>query len=400
MVAHPLHEWDDMARWGAVRKLPSGRYQASYMVNGERFPADTTFSTQDAAEAWLRGVRTDIERGVWRNPRIVAQEAAEADLKAEAEKFGDYARTWVEQRVSSKGRPLALKTRREYERQLRVGLSRFSRDRIPAITPARVRAWHAERSKDGPTQAGAEARLLRAILNTAIIDGIIDSNPVPSALTRTTSGRKHRPPTFDELAAILEAMPSHMRLAVLLAAYGGMRLSEWRALRRSDLTLVEGRILVSVTRQAQYIAGDGWLVTPPKSEEGVRVIPLPKWMTEAVQDHLRNEVGQFPESLLFAPVKRSEFMHDRQFNRYWNPARDAAGVRDVVREHDLRAFAGTTHAQSGATLRETMKFLGHSTTIAAMAYQHAAEERMLELADRMPAPPTTPKRVKSLGQSA
>lgn len=38
---------------GTVRKLPSGRYQASFRTNGERFTAPHTFRTKDDARGWL-----------------------------------------------------------------------------------------------------------------------------------------------------------------------------------------------------------------------------------------------------------------------------------------------------------------------------------------------------------
>ena len=401
-------------QWGAIRKLPSGRYQASYVVDGIRYSAPSTFSDdakapgglkpktgRDKAEAWLRGIRSDVERGAWVSPDVEAAAAVEEAKKAKAERFGTYAATWLEQRVSSKGEPLRPKTRAEYQRQLERGLACFADDRIAAITPARVRAWHAERREaSGATSAGAEARLLRAILNTAAVDGIISTNPVPAPLTRTKTGLTHRPPTMEELTVILDRIGAFYRLAVLLAAYGGLRSGEWRALRRRDLEVVDGRVFVRVERSAQYLPGKGWIVGPPKSAEGVRTVPMPTGLTGDVERHLVDYVGAFPDALIFPPTNGDGFVHDRQFNAAWNPARDAAGLRvatrwddkgrptgwdSVVREHDLRAFAGTLHAQSGATLRETMSFLGHSTTVAAMAYQ-ATTGREADLADRMPLP--------------
>jgi integrase len=347
-------------------------------------------TARDKATAWLRAQRADIERGTWVSPRVLLAEAELAAKKAESERFGRYASTWVAQRVSGKGQPLRPKTRAEYERQLRSGLAKFKNDLLTEITPARVRNWHADRMQSGKTAAGADARLLHAILNTALVDGLIATNPVPANLTRTKTGLKHRPPTMDELTVVLDEIGPFFRLAILLAAYGGLRLGEWRALRRRDLVVSDGRVLVDVHRAAQYITREGWHVGPPKSEEGERVVPLPTGLTGDVEAHLAEFVGPFPDDLLFPPTRGDGFLHDRQFNRYWNRARDAAGIRTVVREHDLRRFAGTTHAQSGATMRETMAFLGHSTTVAAMAYQ-ATTGREAELADRMPLPITKPK---------
>jgi integrase len=50
--------------------------------------------------------------------------------------------------------------------------------------------------------------------------------------------------------------------------------------------------------------------------------------------------------------------------------------------HALRHYAGTRYAQAGATVRETMARLGHSSERAAMRYQHAGN-RDDELAMRV-----------------
>ncbi|MGW9184831.1 site-specific integrase [Agromyces sp. NPDC055661] len=377
--------------WGSVRKLPSGRWQASYVHDehgtgtATRFPAPMTFTTKTDARAWLTGVRVDIERGKWRNPN-----------RAAAERFGTYATTWISQRVSKKGRPLAPKTRAEYERYLRVGLAPFADTMITKVTSAEVRRWHAERLDHGATQAGNEARLLRAILNTAVEDQIIERNPVAAQLTRTQTGQEHRQPTLDELTVIVDVIDPFYRLAVLIAAYGGLRLSEWRALRRRDIAIEGDRVRVNVERQAQRITGYGWVVGKPKSKEGVRVAFLPSGLTPQVREHLENYVDRFPDSLVFPPPGTAEFLDNSRFNKAWDAARDTAGVRGLVRGHDLRGFAGTMHQQQGASIRETMAFLGHSTTVAAMAYQ-ATTGRDAELADRMILPTARPSRLARIG---
>ena len=49
--------------FGSVRKLPSGRYQASYHQVGDRHAASDTFATKADALAWLSTVEADIRRG-------------------------------------------------------------------------------------------------------------------------------------------------------------------------------------------------------------------------------------------------------------------------------------------------------------------------------------------------
>jgi integrase len=375
--------------WGTIRQRANGRFQASYVgPDGQRYNGPVTYSTRTDARAWLNGVQTDIQRNKWRSPKSVSVET-----------FGAFARTWVEQRRSSKGDPLRPRTRAEYLRQLDKGLSTFASDRLQAITTARVRAWHHDRAVSaGATMAGAESRLLSAILKTAVDDDIITKNPVPRPLTRSATGQKHRPPTDAELATILDTIDPHFRLAVAFAALGGLRIGEWKALRRSDLVRqADGRYVVTIERQAQYVAGE-WHVGPPKSAAGVRTWVAPDHLTQMIDDHLQS-VGSFPGSLLFAPTSGAEFIHDSTFRTAWDKARDAAGVRGVVREHDLRGYALTAVMVAGATLREAMAFGGHSTPAAALVYQHAARERLDDLSNRLPALPTTkPSNVVGIGR--
>lgn len=55
--------------FGAVRKLPSGRYQARYPgLVGVMRPAPCTFETTRDADDWLAEKQTEIRRGDWQDP--------------------------------------------------------------------------------------------------------------------------------------------------------------------------------------------------------------------------------------------------------------------------------------------------------------------------------------------
>ena len=53
--------------------------------------------------------------------------------------------------------------------------------------------------------------------------------------------------------------------------------------------------------------------------------------------------------------------------------------------HDLRHTGSTWSARSGATLRELMNRIGHSSTRAAMIYQHATRDRDRAIAEALDA---------------
>ncbi len=68
------------------------------------------------------------------------------------------------------------------------------------------------------------------------------------------------------------------------------------------------------------------------------------------------------------PIKRSSF------RSVWLRARAKAGLADL-RFHDLRHTGNTLAATTGASTRELMARMGHSTMRAALIYQHATKDR-------------------------
>jgi hypothetical protein len=58
-------------RFGSVRRLPSGRWQARYQTNdGRQHTAPETFATKTEATRHLAQVETDLSRGQWSDPRL------------------------------------------------------------------------------------------------------------------------------------------------------------------------------------------------------------------------------------------------------------------------------------------------------------------------------------------
>ena len=58
-------------RFGHVRRLPSGRYEASYLdEHGKRHQGETPFLTYGAADQFLATVEADLLRGEWVDPAL------------------------------------------------------------------------------------------------------------------------------------------------------------------------------------------------------------------------------------------------------------------------------------------------------------------------------------------
>jgi hypothetical protein len=150
-------------RFGRLRKLPSGRWQARYSTpDGREHAAPDTFSTKTAAERWLAAVETDLARGQWIDPC-----SRQLLLRT-------YAESWLAARPD-----LKIRTRELYQWLLnKYVLPQLGDLPLDKITPTVVRGWHATLLRHGsPTPARQAYALLRGILNTAVADELIMRNP-------------------------------------------------------------------------------------------------------------------------------------------------------------------------------------------------------------------------------
>jgi integrase len=103
-------------------------------------------------------------------------------------------------------------------------------------------------------------------------------------------------------------------------------------------------------------------------------VTLPTVAAEALAEHLGVYAEAGPDGLVFSaerggPIRRSNFTR-----RVWIPATRAAGV-EGLRFHDLRHTAATLAVAAGASTRELMVRMGHSSSAAALRYQHVMAGR-------------------------
>jgi integrase len=346
--------------FGSVRVLTSGRVQARYTgPDGATHTAPTTFDTKGDARAWLALKRSEILRDAW-----APQTGKPVLLDA-------YARAWLA------GRDLKPRTREHYAAMYASRIKPTLGDTpVRAITPAKVRDWYSRLDSTTPTARAHAYGLLRGILATAVVDGLLPANPCHIRGAGTTKrAHKVKPATLAELETLVAAMPSRYRLMTLLAAWCGLRFGELAELRRSDVDLNTG--VLHIRRGVVRVNGQV-LVGAPKTASSVRDVAVPPHLMPAVREHLRAHIGGGRDGLLF-PAHHGGHLATATLYRVFYPARDAAGRPDL-RWHDLRHTGAVLAASTGATLAELMARLGHSTPGAALRYQHAAQGRDAQIA--------------------
>jgi integrase len=356
--------------WGWIRRLPSGRWQASYVgPDLVRHRAPKTFTAKMDAEHWLSDERRRIERDKWTPP---AQRVAEQKIRAVT--LAEYADEWVEHRN------VKPRTRSMYRDLLRLHVKpALGKVPVKNLTNDAVRAWYSLLGTEHTRRNSHAYGLLHAILGTAVTDGLIDRNPCN--LPRVMNPARKRDPvilTVDEVAALADAIrPERLRALVLISAWCGCRWGEVSELRREDVSADCAAITVvrAVTRR------DGeYRVDTPKSGKG-RAVVVPPHIRDDLRNHLATNVGPRPDALLF-PAARGGHMNDRVFSREYFAAALKSIGREKVRVHDLRHFAGTQTARVG-NLVETMGRLGHSTVKASLTYQPIVTGRDHEVAEAL-----------------
>ena len=354
-------------RFGRVRQLASGRWQARYTgPDGIDRPAPETFATKTDAEVWLTLKEAEIRNGDWINPD---------DGKIS---LAEYARVWIDERTGLRPKTVEL-----YRYLLRKHLAQvLGPVPIADIQPGHVRRWRKTLLDDGvSTITMAKAyRLLKAILNTALDDGVIRRNPC-----RIKGAGREKSPERPTLAiaqayALAEAIGQRYRALVLLAMFSSLRWGELGALRRCDIDLAARTVRVS--RQLAEARGGGFTFGPPKSEAGTRVVTIPEVIIPVVQWHLSCFAQPGDDGLVFTSLRGRPLRHSHFRQREWLPALKAAGLADF-HFHDLRHSGNTLAASAGATLRELMDRMGHDSERAAMIYLHGSDARQHEIADSL-----------------
>lgn len=380
--------------WGAIRKMRKV-YHASYLGPDEqRHNAPTTFSAKLDAEAWLAREKRLVDLGEWSPPTVRAEAAHQAELQARAEAavFGEYADHWVETRHNKKGQPLKRRSKADYRRLLKSKIKpHFAELELKNITKESVDVWYRTMSKT-PSEQAAAYSLFRTILGTAVEEERIAINPCRiQGAGKAPIKHKVEMVTLDELAIIHNTMPPPYRLTVKIGMWCTLRIGEILELRRRDIrirrtTAEDGTETVvgilRVGRSVQHIEGEA-VIDTPKTDAGSRDVHIPPDLIPDFEEHLKDYAQPGRDGLLF-PSGRGNPLHHRTFGNWWNKARIAAGRPDL-HFHDLRHTGATLAAQLGATLRELMDRLGHTTPKAALVYQHTASSRDQLLAERLSA---------------
>ncbi|AIK67750.1 integrase [Mycobacterium phage Piro94] len=359
--------------WGTIKQMRSGRVQASYVspVDGQRYLAPTTYDNRMDAESWLAGERRLIDMDTWTPPEERAKKAAASAVTLE-----EYTKKWIEERTLTES-TRALYTTHANKRIYPV----LGEIPVVNLTPALVRTWWAGMGKQYPRARGQALSILKAVLNTAVEDKLLAENPCRIE-QKAAPERDVEALTPQQLDIVAGEVLEHYRIAVYVLAWTSLRFGELIELRRKDI-MDDGETMRFRVRRGATRVGRKISVGNTKTVRSKRPVTVPPHVAAMVREHMadRTKMNKGPEALLVTTTK-GERLSKAAFTRSLKKGYAKIGRTDL-RVHDLRAVGATLAARSGATTKELMARLGHTTPRMAMKYQMASEARDVEIAKKM-----------------
>ena len=367
--------------FGTLRRLPSKRWQASYIgPDHRRHLAPGTYVVKGDGEHWLREEELLIDRGTW-TPPAKRHPDGPAPLT-----LAEYAKANLARRAARARKPLRPTTVDLYNKLLRLSiLPRLGSVYLADLTPAHITRWLDTLPAGTPTQNGNAYTLLRSLLADAEDEELIERNPCRiKGAGKPAPKRAGQSLTVGQLTVYAYHVRGRHLMPLLVAAWCGLRSGEVRALRRSDTDGTRVHIAQTVTR-----VGTGqhrrWHFGPPKTAAGRRTVAIPPHLVEAFGDYLADwDAKHSGDGLLFPALDGRSPMSESVLREAHKAGAEAIGRPDLTL-HDLRRTGATLAAQAGATVKEVMRMLGHTQPGVAMLYQVADDQRDLERAERMSA---------------
>jgi integrase len=251
--------------------------------------------------------------------------------------------------------------------------TRINRDDMAGYIAARRSArWkHGKAWKQGikGNTIRRELAVFDAIMNAAVVNGLITYNPVVKYPKPSVDDAVIDPPSAVELQAIIKNSSEHIRRFVLLSFYTAARPGDVELLS-IEWEQVDFYNQVITIRSASKGG-------PAKRTVNIHPDLLPLLEEWREQDNL---AGCNPTHVIHYRGKRVA-----NILKGWTAAKRRAGIKRRLRPYDLRHASASAMLASGKDLKSVSEILGHSkASTTANVYQHVTSEQKKDAINSLP----------------
>jgi integrase len=210
-------------------------------------------------------------------------------LRFQPKTFSDFFEEWIDQADDGERREETIRVyRRLATRHLLPAFGKFS---LTDITDVAVKRFY--KTLRNEKYAPATINLLHVIL-TSIFRFAEDADLVLRNPMRKVKGPKIGKPrpvamSGEQVQAYLSAASARPEVFMFhLAYYLGARPCEYLGLKWTDLDKKER--LITIQRSLKWRCAGNWYIEPPKTEKGMRVIPLTGEIVKGLETHRRRQL--------------------------------------------------------------------------------------------------------------
>jgi integrase len=325
----------------SIKKREDGQWRARYRDAAGKKHA-RHFARKVDAQRWIDETTASVVTGTYTDPKTARTTVEQ------------WCATWLE----------GYATRRvSTVRQARVHIAQINRafgsTRLADVRPSQVKAWTAKLKAEGYADSTVYAtyRRFAQIMGDAVQDGIIPRSPC----SRKTSpgGGSQRPyvATTEQIWALHDAMDEHLRPAILLGAFAGLRTAETCALRVSDVDFMRGIVAPAIQ----------WPAEPLKSECSKTPVPIPQELALELAAGVKKYAG---ETVVSDTLRQA--CSPWELQRAVRAARKKVeGLPEGFRYHDLRHYFASLLIASGLDVKVVQNRLRHASAMTTLnTYGH------------------------------
>ena len=330
--------------------------------------------TGERKQSQKRGFKTKREAQIWEREQL---NKATVDLDMTFDSF-------VEQYTADMQTRIKENTWSTKEHIIRTKIiPYFGKQKMSNITAQQIITWQNElmnyKDENGkslsPVYLKTINNQLSAIFNHAVKYYNLRENPCKKA--GSMGKKKNREMLFwtkEEYLKFAEVMMDKPLsfYAFEMLYWCGIREGELLALTPADFDFE--KFTVSITKSYQRLNGQD-LITTPKTEKSNRVIKMPQFLADEMQDYLKQLYGIESNARMFTVTK--SYLH-REMDR----GAKEAGVKRI-RIHDIRHSAVSLLIDMGFSATAIADRVGHESIDITYNYAHLFPSKQTEMAEKL-----------------